>query len=52
MATYKVTYQSIEDLSIKNVQVEADNESTARGTALLQYGWDILSTLKVKRINL
>ena len=51
MNRYKVTYQSIEDLTIKTIEVEARTESEARGTAFIQQGWEILTILSSERIS-
>ena len=51
MRHYKVTYQSIEDLTIKTIEVEARTESEARGTAFIQRGWEILTILSAERID-
>lgn len=51
MRHYKVTYQSIEDLSIHTIEVEAEGYFEARGKVFLQRGWEILSTLSVEPID-
>ena len=51
MRHYKVTYQSIEDLSIHTIEVEAESYSEARGKVFLQRGWEILTILSAERID-